>query len=147
MLGHSKTTTATLLLDGATWLKFILGNTTLPTNIRDSIEESCSKGKVYVSVASIWQVSQYISQGVLDINKPTKTWLEEAINASGVQVIDIDTDVILEESRLPSSFQTLPWHERMLVASAKILGAKLLTNSNKMDTQLGIISTNISATY
>ena len=57
-------------------------------------------------------------------------WVKEALSAPGIQQFPLTPEIVIESTRLPGTFHGGP-ADRILVASARILNADLVTADEK----------------
>lgn len=123
---------AGLLLDTHCWVWMQLGLTGrfAPASLR-TIERSARAGDVGVSVISVWEVGMLEAKGRLELRMTCADWIRAALATPGLSLIPLSTEIALESSRLPGSFQGDP-ADRMLIATARVTGARLMTKDRKI---------------
>ena len=72
-----------------------------------------------------------MSLGRLRLDRPLRHWLERAVAAPLVRVVDLSPSIAAEVATLPDSFHRDP-AVRIIVASAQVHGAALLTNDRRI---------------
>ena len=70
-------------------------------------------------------------RGRLLLDRPCWEWVEYATSADGQQLIPITPRIAFEASRLPGSIHGDP-ADRIIAATARDLGARLLTRDGKL---------------
>jgi len=65
------------------------------------------------------------------LDLPLRDWLEQAVTLPLVQLISITPAIAAEVAALPDSFHRDP-ADRILVASARVLGVTLLTQDRRI---------------
>ena len=80
-----------------------------------------------VSDISLWEIATLHSLGRIDLAIPIREWLEKAVAPPLVRRHGISPAIAAEVARLPDSFHRDP-ADRILVATARTLGATLLTH-------------------
>jgi len=125
-------TTQTILLDTHCWIWIQTGAANKFSEPENrAIEEASAQGKLAVSVISIWEVSMLEAKERIVFDRPCWDWLQDAIDTPGQQVIPLDPWVAFESSRLPGAMHGDP-ADRMIVATARAIGAALLTRDRKL---------------
>lgn len=81
---------------------------------------------LWVSDISLWEIANLSRLGRLRLNLPVREFLERAVAPPLVQCIRITSAIAAEVASLPESFSRDP-ADRIIVASARVLGATLLT--------------------
>ncbi len=71
------------------------------------------------------------SLGRVELDLPLRDWLEQAVAPPLVQLISITPTIAAEVAALPDSFHRDPG-DRVLVASARALGAVLVTQDQRI---------------
>lgn len=114
-----------ILLDTHIWVWWIAGDPSLPVRYRDYLREQESGG-LAVSVISCWEVALKAAQGKLELTGEAPEWIQAALDYPGIRLAELTVDVVVEANRLPSGLHRDP-ADRMLVATARLLGIPLLT--------------------
>jgi len=112
------------LIDTHIFLWWLIGDKKLKDSVQLIIENP--KNQVYVSVASLWEISIKHTLGKL----PLKTNLSEMISVSGFELLSITGLHILELEKLPLLHND-PF-DRMLIAQAKSENLTFITVDEKM---------------
>jgi PIN domain nuclease of toxin-antitoxin system len=92
-----------------------------------------------VSDISIWEVAMLFSLGRIRLDRPLRDWLERATAPPLVRRVGISPAIAAEVALLPDSFHG-DLADRILVATARVLGATLLTNDGRIR-EAGLVST------
>ncbi len=122
-----------LLLDTHCWVWIQNGpgsNFTKPALA--AIESAARSGDLAVSAISVWELGLLIAKGRLRFTGYTgREWIQEAISTPGLSVIPIDSDIAFESTQLSGDIHDDP-ADRIIVATARHLGATLLTRDRKL---------------
>ena len=86
---------------------------------------------VWVSDITLWEIATLYSLGRIELRLPLREWLEQATAPPLVQRLPITPAVAAEVAALPDSFHRDPG-DRIIIASARVLGATLLTHDRRM---------------
>jgi PIN domain nuclease of toxin-antitoxin system len=86
---------------------------------------------LWVSDISLWEIATLVALGRIELSLPLRTWLERATSPPLVQRIGISPAVAAEVAALPPTFHRDP-ADRIIVASARVLGATLLTRDQRI---------------
>lgn len=84
-----------------------------------------------VSDISLWEVAMLHSLGRIRLTIPLREWLEKAVAPPLVRRHGISPAVAAEMANLPDSFHRDP-ADRILVATARTIGATLLTRDRRI---------------
>jgi PIN domain nuclease of toxin-antitoxin system len=121
-----------LLLDTHCWIWAQLGLVQqLSRAALQSIKDGEREGNLRISVISIWELAMLEKRGRVALPMNVRTWVEQALSKPGIAVAPLTPEIAIESIHLPGEMHGDP-ADRMLVATARVLGAKLVTK----DTQL-----------
>lgn len=84
-----------------------------------------------VSDISLWEIATLHGLGRIELTIPLREWLEKAVSPPLVRRRGISPAVAAELDSLPDSFHRDP-ADRILVATARVFGATLLTNDRRI---------------
>ena len=84
-----------------------------------------------VSDISLWEVATLWSLGRIELALPLRDWLDKAVAPPLVRRQGISPAIAAELAILPESFHRDP-ADRILVATARVLGATLLTQDHRI---------------
>ena len=71
------------------------------------------------------------AKGRIRLGSPCQQWVEEALATPGLTLVPLTPEIALDSSRLPGDFHGDP-ADRIIVATARRLGARLLTRDEKL---------------
>lgn len=86
---------------------------------------------VLVSDISLWEIAMLTDQRRIKLDRPLRDWLETATAPPLVKRIGITPAIAAETASLPSTFHRDP-ADRIIVATARVLGATLLTVDDRI---------------
>ena len=98
---------------------------------RDVLAAADASSPLVVSDISIWEVATLWSLGRIQLAVPLREWLEKAMAPPLVRRQGISPAVAAELAALPASFHRDP-ADRILVATARVMGATLLTQDRRI---------------
>ena len=90
-----------------------------------------SESPLLVSDISFWEVATLCSLGRIRLGLPLREWLEKAAAPPLVRRHGISPAIAAELAGLPDSFHRDP-ADRILVATARVFGATLLTQDRRI---------------
>ena len=114
------------ILDTHVWLWLMEGDPRLDARRVEELERAASAGSLYVSTLSLWEVAVLEALGRVRFTVPIDTWLEEAIDTPGLNLLEVDSRTAAESARLPGAFSGDPV-DCLLVAAARTHGGRLYT--------------------
>jgi PIN domain nuclease of toxin-antitoxin system len=120
-----------LLLDTHVWLWLVDGAEPIKRPVLSAIEGAARRGLIRISVISVWEVAMLVAKGRVRLANDCLAWAQEALSAPGTSLFPLTPEIAVESSRLPGEFHGDP-ADRILVATARHLGATLLTRDERI---------------
>ncbi|MCC7265489.1 MAG: type II toxin-antitoxin system VapC family toxin [Candidatus Latescibacteria bacterium] len=121
-----------LLLDTHTWIWLMNGEEPLRSSpARRVIEAAAGKALLRVSPISVWEVGMLEAKGRIALDLEVEAWVGQALAAPGIALAPLTAEIALASSRLPGALHGDP-ADRMLVATARSLGAALVTRDKEL---------------
>jgi PIN domain nuclease of toxin-antitoxin system len=90
------------------------------------IEEAGGRAELTVSAISVWELAMLEAKGRITLSRSIDEWMRAALTAPGLRLVDLSPEISLESTRLPGSPHGDP-SDRMIVATARVLGGTLVT--------------------
>ena len=119
------------LLDTHILLWWFDGVSRLSARQEEVLRGAGEEEPLWVSDITLWEVATLSSLGRIKLSLPLREWLEQATAPPLVQRLPITPAVAAEVAALPDSFHRDP-ADRIIVASARVLGATLLTRDRRI---------------
>ena len=121
-----------LLLDTHYWIWLQFGiRDHLTAPILKAIDQAAASGSLLLSVISVWELGLLESKGRLQLYAPCEQWVRDALAIPGLSLAPLTPEIALASSRLPEPFHGDP-ADRIIVATARALGARLVTRDRKI---------------
>lgn len=120
-----------VLLDTHILIWWLQDSTRLSTEQQHALESASAAAPLLVSDISLWEVAMLHDLGRIRLTIPLRDWLEKAVAPPLVRRIGISPAIAAELANLPESFHRDP-ADRILVATARTLGATLLTQDRRI---------------
>src|SRR5579863_8285556 len=121
-----------LLLDTHCWIWAQLGLIqNLSQAALQSIQDAEREGNLRISVISIWELAMLENRGRIALPMNVRTWVDQALGKSGIAVTPLTAEIMIESVHLPGDLHGDP-ADRMLVATARVLGATLATKDARL---------------
>jgi len=98
---------------------------------REVLAAARAEEPLLVSDISLWEIATLHSLGRIRLKLPLREWLEKATAAPLVRRLGISPAVAAEVATLPDTFHRDP-ADRILVATARVFGATLLTQDERI---------------
>ncbi|MDF5715569.1 MAG: type II toxin-antitoxin system VapC family toxin [Rhizonema sp. NSF051] len=119
-----------LVLDTHVWIWSMNGEIErLSAQSRMAIEQASATGSLGVVAISVWEVGMLESKGRIRFAEPCLDWVRKALTAPGLHLLPLTPEIAIETSRLPGVLHRDP-ADRMLAATARILGGVLVTHDH-----------------
>jgi len=137
-----------VVLDTHVWKMYVDGEGLDAKTVR-RIDAAGASGHLYVAAVTVWELAMLAARPPrppaahassrrtgarerrkLTLNAPTLAWITEAVHASRVVVYPLDPAIAVDSAELPA-FHGDP-ADRMIVATARHLGAVLVTRDAKI---------------
>jgi PIN domain nuclease of toxin-antitoxin system len=121
----------TFVLDTHVLLEWQDARPSLSRAHRRIIESARGGEPLLVSDISLWEIATLYELGRVRLDIPLRQWLESATAPPLVRRADISPSIAAEVASLPSTFHRDP-ADRIIVATARILGATLATSDQRI---------------
>ena len=119
------------LLDTHALVWWVDGSKKLAREQSRATERAASKGALFLSEISFWEIAMLVEAGKLTFREPLDEWLERAAAAPAVQRIGITPTIAREVASLSTTRNWDP-ADRIIVATARVLGARLVTSDSRI---------------
>jgi PIN domain nuclease of toxin-antitoxin system len=121
-----------LLLDTHCWLWAQLGLIQrLSKAALQAIRSAESDGNLRISVISIWELAMLEERGRVALPMNIRTWVDQALSKPGIAITPLTPEIMIESVHLPGELHGDP-ADRMLTATARVLGATLVTKDDRL---------------
>jgi PIN domain nuclease of toxin-antitoxin system len=123
---------AVLLLDTHVWLWFFEGVAAeLAPSIVRTLEAAGRNRRLLVSVLSVWEIAMLEARRRVRLSMDCRAWVRRALQAPGLRLHGLTPAVAIESTRLPGAIHGDPV-DRMLVATARLTGATIVTRDSRI---------------
>ena len=126
-------------LDTHVLLYWIAQDPRLTRRQKATLQHATAERPLWVSDITLWEIANLASLGRIRLRLPLRDWLEAAVAPPLVRRVSISPAVAAEVASLPESFHRDP-ADRIIVASARTLGATLLTLDQRI-VESGLVAT------
>lgn len=127
------------LIDTHILLWWLQDDAQLSARQRAVLAEASPENPLWISDITLWEIANLSRLKRIELSLPLREWLERAAAPPLVQCLPITPAVAAEVAALPETFHRDP-ADRILVASAKVLGATLLTRDQRI-IDSGVVAT------
>ncbi len=121
-----------ILLDTHIWIWLLSGvEKAVSPKLRSLVEDLTPSESVRVSAISAWEVGMLVAKKRISFTMDVKEWVYRALRAPGIGVEPVGPDIAIESTCLPEDFHGDP-ADRILIATAKHIGATLITHDKQI---------------
>lgn len=120
-----------IVIDTSALIRWICVPEKLSKKTRKIIESTIKKEQVVVSSISVWEISLLIKKGRVGFFIDSENWLKQTEDLPFIRFIPIDNQIAEKSVNLPGEFHKDP-ADRMIVATALINGAAIITSDKKI---------------
>lgn len=128
-----------VLLDTHVWVWWNVDPDRIPARLRKVIERASVDNALYLSAISPWEVAVLVEKKRLVLAMEVSVWVEQALDERGLSLYPLSPAVAVASTRLPGAFHQDP-ADRIVVATARELGAVLLTKDERILAYAGVES-------
>lgn len=119
------------LLDTHILLYWLGGDRRLSERHKEVLQQANPDNPLWVSDITLWEIATLYNLKRISLHLPLRDWLEAATAPPLMQRVGISPAIAAAVAALPSSFHRDP-ADRIIVASAQVLGATLLTRDRRI---------------
>ncbi len=124
--------TSLILLDTHIWIWLLNGEEKLLSSpCLTNIEKAAKFAHLRISAISLWEVGMLEAKGRITFEIECMDWITKGLNAPGISLVPLTPEIAVSSSRLPGDFHGDP-ADRIIVATARKLGATLITKDNEI---------------
>jgi len=121
-----------VLLDTHIWIWVATGDRRLNVPVfRQSVARWTPAASMRVSIISVWEAAVLEAKRRITFSVSCLEWVQRALQIPGVMLVSLTPEIAVESSRLPGDFHNDP-ADRIIVATAKSLGATLVTQDERI---------------
>jgi PIN domain nuclease of toxin-antitoxin system len=121
-----------LLLDTHVWVWYVENEPgQFSRRIEPLVETAVRRGGVVVSAISVWEVALLEAARRIDLSVDVRAWVGRALAFPGVRLKALSPSIAIESTRLPGPLHRDP-ADRILIATARLLGAALVTRDERI---------------
>jgi PIN domain nuclease of toxin-antitoxin system len=120
-----------IVLDTHVWVWWINGQPPLSAKAERAIRNAASHAAVYVSSISVWEVSQLVAKGRLELAMDVESWVARAEAMPFLHFIPMDNAIAMKSVRLPEPLHHDP-ADRIIIATSLQLGFPLVTRDRRI---------------
>jgi len=115
-----------LLLDTHVLVWLILGEAGLGAKARAALRVAARQDRLLVAAITPWEIAMLVSKKRIELDRDVMDWVRDALATPGLTLVPLEPEIAVASTRLPFAMHADP-ADRMLVATARQLGATLVT--------------------
>ncbi|MDA2934084.1 type II toxin-antitoxin system VapC family toxin [Acidobacteria bacterium AH-259-D05] len=120
-----------IILDTHVWVWWISNPEQLSALARKAINRAKTASAIYVSSISVWEVSLLAVRSRLHLRMDVRDWIARAEGLPFLNFLPVDNRIVLKSNFLPGELHSDP-ADRIIVATALVLGVPLVTRDEKL---------------
>jgi PIN domain nuclease of toxin-antitoxin system len=121
-----------VLIDTHIWLWIAAGEPRrVGPRTRRGIERARTRGELYVSVASIFEIAALQVAGRLDLSTTAENWVRDSIETSELKLLELTASIAIDAGAIPAAALSDPC-DRFLVASARWHALPFVTRDQRI---------------
>ncbi|HEX2770114.1 MAG TPA: type II toxin-antitoxin system VapC family toxin [Geobacteraceae bacterium] len=120
-----------IVLDTHAWVWWVSNPEMLSDTARQAIDDAVRRRELFISTISAWEVAMLVEKERLSLALDVRDWISRSEALPFVTFVPLSTAIAVESVRLPGFPHTDP-ADRIIVATALSLGARLVTRDKKL---------------
>ena len=120
-----------LVLDTHILVWWLNGDKALSKKAANAIKDELKNGEIVISSITAWEIAMLVARGRIVLSMDVEQWLNTVALIERVRFYPVDNEIAVKTTELPGEFHKDP-ADRMIVATARKLGATLITADEKI---------------
>lgn len=120
-----------IVLDTHTLVWWVSSPDKLSDKAKRAIKRSIKEGQIFVSSISVWEIALLTKKGRLKLTMDLESWISKVSQLAFLKFVPVDNSIALYSVNLPGTIHSDP-ADRMIIATARHLGAKLVTSDKRI---------------
>ena len=120
-----------IVLDTHAWVWWVSNPEMLSDLARQAIDDAVRRRELFISTISSWEVAMLVEKERLSLALDVRDWISRSEALPFVTFMPLSTAIAVESVRLPGFLHADP-ADRIIVATAMSLGARLVTKDEKL---------------
>jgi PIN domain nuclease of toxin-antitoxin system len=120
-----------IVLDTHAWIWWVSNPEMLSCMARQFIDDAAQRRELFIATISAWEVAMLVEKGRLSLALDVRDWIARSESLPFVTFVPLSTAIAVESVRLPEFPHADP-ADRIIVATALSLGARLVTKDEKL---------------
>lgn len=120
-----------IVLDTHAWIWWVSNPEMLSEPARQLVDDAVQRRELFIATISAWEVAMLVEKGRLSLALDVRDWIARSESLPFVTFVPLSTAIAVESVRLPDFSHADP-ADRIIVATALSLGARLVTKDEKL---------------
>jgi len=120
-----------IVLDTHAWIWFVDQPEQLSAKAYDLVSEAKKQRKIYLSSISTWEICMLEKKGKLKFKIAASLWVQRCERLGIFRFVPVDNEITKTAVHLPEPLHRDP-ADRMIIATAKVLGMPVMTKDKKI---------------
>jgi PIN domain nuclease of toxin-antitoxin system len=120
-----------IVLDTHVWVWWVSNPEMLSDTARQVVDDGARRRELFISTISSWEVAMLVEKEGLSLALDVRDWISRSEALPFVTFVPLSTAIAVESVRLPGFPHADP-ADRIIVATALSLGARLVTKDEKL---------------
>jgi PIN domain nuclease of toxin-antitoxin system len=120
-----------IVLDTHAWVWWVSNPEMISDTARQAIDDAVRRRELFISTISAWEVAMLVEKERLSLALDVRDWICRSETLPFVTFVPLSTAIAVESVRLPGFPHGDP-ADRIIVATALSLGARLVTRDEKL---------------
>lgn len=120
-----------IVLDTHVWVWWINGQPPMSAKAQRVIRNAASNAAVYVSSISVWEVSQLVAKGRLELAMDVESWVARSEAMPFLHFVPVDNAIAMKSVHLAEPLHHDP-ADRIIIATSVQLGFPLVTRDRRI---------------
>ena len=120
-----------IVLDTHVWVWWLDDSNRLPARAQHVVRAAATDRAIYVSAISSWEIVVLASKGRLSFTMDAQDWIARSEALPFLNFVPVDNAIAIRSVRLSEPFHKDP-ADRIIVATAMIMGAQLVSSDDRM---------------
>ena len=120
-----------VVLDTHAWVWFVSNLELLFKRAKKVTDIAINAGEIFVSSISAWGIALLVEKGRLKLTLDVTDWISKSERLPFFRFIPVDNSIAIKAVNLPQPLHNDP-ADRIIIATAKAIGAPLVTKDEKI---------------
>jgi PIN domain nuclease of toxin-antitoxin system len=120
-----------IVLDTHAWVWWVSNPEMLSDTARQVVDDGARRRELFISTISSWEVAMLVEKERLSLALDVRDWISRSEALTFVTFVPLSSAIAVESVRLPGFPHADP-ADRIIVATAMSLGARLVTKDEKL---------------